>query len=223
MTEKGVIVEYDFTVLDGARILYDTTGKFLEELDGVAFGVSSESRYLQGADLQSGLQALFAAVKTKKTAAKASRDLADALKVALTAAFPKSVTAAFRNFVRALTEKGVRVIVATHADVASESVRSGLADVLGNGVSLYQETSTVYGAVPWKSWRLACAHNHLSRGSALAITGSGDGVRSALLAGMGAVVVENDHVAYHDFGGADAVVQTLDSAAARKVLKLLRA
>ena len=222
MAEKGVIVEFDFAVMDGSRLLYDTTVGFLRDLDGIGLDVRSEARYLQGNELQAGLQKLFAAVKTKKTAAKASRDLHEAYMAALAAAMPATLGSAFRNFVRILSENGVRVVIATRADVQSETVRAAFSDMLGEKVALYQEPSAFYGTMPWQSWRLAAARNRLSRGSALAITGSGDGVRTALLAGMGALAVESDRVAHHDFGGADAVVRALDSAAAKKVLMLLR-
>ena len=57
--------------------------------------------------------------------------------------------------------------------------------------------------------------------SAIAFTGSGYGVKSALIAGMGSVAVVNDHVAYQDFGGADAVVEDVSAASARKILEIL--
>jgi len=43
-----------------------------------------------------------------------------------------------------------------------------------------------------------------------------------LLSGMASVAVVHEHVAYQDFGGADEVVKTLDAAAAKKVLALLK-
>jgi hypothetical protein len=64
--------------------------------------------------------------------------------------------------------------------------------------------------------------NKLRNTTTLAVTGSGLGVKSALLAGMGSIAVVNDHVAYQDFGGADETVTALDAAAAKKVLEILR-
>ena len=54
------------------------------------------------------------------------------------------------------------------------------------------------------------------------MTGSGYGVKSALLAGMGSIAVINDHVAYQDFGGADYVVDKLDASVAQKILDMLK-
>ena len=55
----------------------------------------------------------------------------------------------------------------------------------------------------------------------VAVTGSGKGVKSALVAGMSALAVVHDHVAYQDFGGADAVVETFDAKLADEVLRML--
>jgi len=221
MSDRGVIVEFDFTVLNGAELLYETTKRFLSDLDGIAFDVRDEARYLAGGNYQGGLAELFAAVKTKKTAQKAARDLATAFNAALTDAVPAAAAApSFRNFVKVLSDKGVKVVIATRADVAA--VRQAFAQVLSGDVVLYQEMSMCYGAVKWDAWRRACAANRLKHLSAIAFTGSGYGVKSALIAGMGSVAVVNDHVAYQDFGGADAVVEDVSAASARKILEILR-
>lgn len=222
MAGKGVIVEYDFTVLDGADMLFDATKRYLMELDGIVLDVPSEARFLAGGNYQGALAQLFSKVGTKKTAAKAARELAELFNGKVTAAIPGSVTTAFRNFVKVLAGKGVKVVIATRADVANEGVKSAFDGLLGENVVLHQELSTCYGAVKWDSWRLACVKNGLRNVCAAAVTGSGCGVKSALLAGMGSLAVVNDHVAYQDFGGADAVVEALDSAAAKKVLDILR-
>ena len=55
-----------------------------------------------------------------------------------------------------------------------------------------------------------------------AVTGSGFGVRAALVAGMSALGVSNKRVEWQDFGGADDVVDTVDKNAADIVLKMLK-
>ena len=222
MSEKGVIVEYDFAAMDGAGLLFETTRRFLSDLDGIPFDEAAEARYLAGGNYQGGLAELFAAVKTKKTALKAARDLAAAFNAALTAAVPQSVTPAFRNFVKVLADKDVRVVIATRADLNVLPVRMAFAQMLSGSVVLYQEPSTCYGSVKWDAWRRACVANRLRHHSTVAVTGSGFGVRSALIAGMGSMAVVNDHVAYQDFGGADEVVSELSGPTARRLLDVLR-
>ena len=176
---------------------------------------------MAGGNYQGALAEYFSVVKTKKTAAKAAKDLAAAFEAALDDAVPKAVTPSFRNFVAALAAKDVKVVIATRADI--ETVCPAFAGILGENVVLYHETAATYGSVKWDAWRRACAMNKLRNFSTIAVTGSGHGVKSALVAGMGSVAVITPHVAYQDFGGADDVVRELNAAAAKSVLGILRA
>ena len=114
----------------------------------------------------------------------------------------------------------MKVVVATRADI--EQLRPALADLDADLVVPYAEPSNTYGNCKWDAWRRACAMNNLRNFLTLAVTGSGHGVKSALLAGMGSVAVVNDHVAYQDFGGADETVDALDGATADLILGILR-
>lgn len=220
MAGKGVIVEFDFTAMNGAELLFSTTKDFLEKLDGIAFDLPVEDRYLSGCYYLGGLTEFFQEIKTKKTPQKASRDLYAAVVSALNEAVPAAVTSAFKNFVKALSDKGVKVIISTRADL--EKVQPAFNQIIGDNVVLYHEESSCYGAVKWDSWRRACATNNLSYLSTIAVVGSGKSVKSALHAGMGAFAVINDHVAYQDFTGADEIVNELSGATVKKLLTLLR-
>ncbi|MBQ3343923.1 MAG: hypothetical protein IJG84_18640 [Kiritimatiellae bacterium] len=220
MADRGVIVEFDFAAMNGAELLFETTRKFLADLDGIPFDAMTEARYLAGGNYQGGLSELFSIVKTKKTAQKAARDLAAAFNAALTEAVQSAVSPSFRNFVKVLSDRGVRVVIATRADVAA--VRMAFAQILSGDVVLYQETSTCYGSVKWDAWRRACVANRLRHLNAVAVTGSGFGVKSALVAGMGSMAVVNDHVSWQDFGGADEVVEELSAPTARRLLEVFR-
>ena len=220
IVKKGVIVEFDFAAMDGASLLFEVTKKFLAGLDKIPFDERIEAQHLAGGNYQGGLAEYFSVVKTKKLAAKAAKDLAAAFGAALVEAVPAAVTPAFRKFVQTIAEKGVKVVISTRADI--EKVRPAFESLLGENVALYQETSATYGSVKWDAWRRACAMNKLRNFSTIAITGSGFGVKSALVAGMGSIAVTSPHVAYQDFGGADDVVKELNAAAARTVLEILR-
>ena len=217
--KKGVIVEFDFAAMDGAGLLYKTTEALLKEIDNIPFDARIEAQHLAGGNYQGGLAEYFALVKTKKTAAKAAKALTERFEAALDAAVPAAVTPAFKNFVKTLADRGVKVIIATRAN--GEAVAGAFADVLGENVVLYKETAPTYGCVKWDAWRRACVANKLRSSMALAVTGSGHGVKSALLAGIGVVAVVNDRVAYQDFGGADEVLKQLDGPAAKTVLGVL--
>ena len=216
MARRGVVIEFDFAALNGAELLFDTARRFLQGLDGIALDERIEAKYLAGASYQDGLGRLFSVVKTKKTAQKAARDLAAAFSAAVTAAVPTAVGAAFKNFVKALTDTGVKVILLTRADLTA--VESVFMAAFGSQVILHQETSDGYGMARCDSWRRACRAGGLSPLAAVAVTGSGFGVKSALIAGMASVGVVNDHVAYQDFGGADDVLNELSGKTAKRLL-----
>ena len=122
----------------------------------------------------------------------------------------------FRNFIKALTDAGLAVAIATRADV--EAVRSAFAPVLGERVILYHEESETYGFPTWESWRRACMALEMKHAMVRAVSGSGFGVKSALVAGMKSVAVINDRVAWQDFGGAAEIVDELSGKTAKRVL-----
>ena len=220
MADRGVIIEFDFAAMNGAELLFNTTKALLNRIDGIPLDLPTEAKYLMaGGDCLTGLAKYFAEVKTKKTAVKAAKDVDIEFKKALTAAIPAAVTASFCNFVAALADCGVKVVISTRADI--EAVDGAFADILSDNVVLYHEESTTYGSLKWDAWRRAAVANKLSRLSTYIIAGSGYSVKSALIAGMGATAVVNDHVAYQDFTGADAVIGELSAKTAKKVIEIL--
>ena len=216
MDGRGVVVEFDFAAMDGAGLLFKTTKKFLKDLDKIALDDALEARSLAGRTYSDGLARLFASVKTKKTAQKAARELAAAFNVAVTAAVPEAVTVQFRNFIKALTDAGLAVAIATRADI--EAVRPAFEPVLGERVILYHEESETYGFPTWESWRRACMALEMKHAMVRAVSGSGFGVKSALVAGMKSVAVINDRVAWQDFGGAGEIVEELSGKTAKRFL-----
>ena len=219
---KGVIVEFDFAAMDGATMLFETTKNFLDNLDAIPYDERIEAQHMAGCNYQGAFAEYFPIAKTKKTAAKAAKDLTAAFAAVLEREIPKHITQGFRNFVKTLVARGVKVVIATRADVTATGVADAFAQILGPSVVLYHEESTTYGSVKWDVWRRACAANELRPVFALAVTGSGNGVKSALVAGMPSMAVTNPRTAYQDCSGADAVVRELNADAAKEVLKILR-
>ena len=216
MDGRGVVVEFDFAAMDGAGLLFKTTKKFLKDLDKIALDDALEARYLAGRTYLDGLTRLFAQAKTKKTAQKASRDLAAAFADAVTAAVSEAVGIPFRNFVKALVDAGFAVAIATRADL--DVVRPAFESVLGEKVILYHEESDGYGFPTWESWRRACIALEMKHALVRAVAGSGFGVKTALVAGMKSIAVINDRIAYQDFGGAGEIIEELSGKTAKKFL-----
>ena len=218
---KGVVVEYDFAAMNGAQLLFDVTQRYLKELDGIGLDMPTEEKFLVGRSYEEGLARYFKVVKTKKTAPKAARELAAAFSDAVSVVVPKSVAPSFRNFVTTIAAKGVKVVISTRA--APESAAEAFVSLLVENVSLYREVSPFYGCPRWDSWRRACMANDVARANAIAVTGSGCGVKSALLAGMASMAVMKERVAHQDYTGAGLVVDDLSAASAKKLLAYLRA
>ena len=220
-TAKGVVVEFDFAVLNGAQLLFDVAQRYLQALDKIGLDMPTEEKYLAGRSYEEGLARYFRIVKTKKTAPKAARELAAAFSNAVSGAVEKAVSPVFRNFVTAVAAKGVKVVIATRAN--PEASAAAFAPLLVENVSLYREVSPFYGCPRWDSWRRACMANDIARANAVAVTGSGHGVKSALLAGMASMAVMKDRVAHQDYTGAGLVVKDLSAVSAKKLLAYLRA
>ena len=216
MNGRGIVIEFDFAAMNGAELLFKTTKKILRDLDKIPFDESLEARFLAGRTSADGLSRLFAQAKTKKTASKAARELADAFASAVTKAVPTAVGVPFRNFVKAFVDAGFSVAIATRADL--DAVRPVFEPVLGENVILYHEESDGYGFPTWESWRRACMALEMKHAAVWAVSGSGFGVKSALVAGMRSFAVINDRVAYQDFGGASEVADELSGKSAKKFL-----
>ena len=215
---RGVVVEFDFTVIDGAQLLFDLAKKRLAE-DGIALDIKLEAKHLAGGNYQGGVAELFAALENKNDPTQTARDLAESFKAAVTERIPAAVTQGFKDFVKILAAKEVKVVVATRGDVAE--MQKALAGLPENMCVSYQETSSTYGNCKWDAWRRVCAPNGIHELITVAVAGSGAGVKSALVAGMSAIGVVHPHTAYQDFGGADVVVEEINADLAAEVLRML--
>ncbi len=213
---KGVIIEFDFTALDGADILFDTAKNLLKGC-GVELDSRLEAIHLAGGNYQGAIAELFSKTGGTGDPATLARELNAAFNAKVAEKAPAAVTATFRNFVKTLLDKGVKVVVSTRGDAPA------LAAAIGDDrVVVYAEPSSTYGSCKWDAWKRACRLNGLHEMLTAAVTGSGFGVKAALVAGMSALGVTNDHVSWQDFGGADEVVEVLDKKAADVVLKMLK-
>ena len=215
---RGVVVEFDFTAIDGSQLLFETAQKILAA-KGVDLTIKLEAMRLSGGNYQGGLAELFRALDKKCDAAATARDLHDAFGKALTAKAVAAVTPGLKAFITALVERDVKVVIATRSDL--EVLRPAFEGFAPEKVVLYAEPSMTYGNGKWDAWRRACSQNGLVDVLTVGVTGSGKGVKSALVAGMSAIAILHDHVAYQDFGGADVVVDSFDAKLAEEAFRML--
>ena len=215
---RAVIVELDFAALNGAELLFQTAKKVFAA-HGVELTDKLEAIHLAGGSYQGAIAELYATLGKKGDAAKLAKELDDAFKAVLAEKAPAAVDAQFKAFVKALVDKEVKVIVDTRAPV--EAVAAALAPDFGEAVTVYAEPSLTYGSIKWDAWLRACRANKVHQSLTVAVTGSGFGVRAALVAGLSAVAVQNKRTEYQDFGGADAVVDKLDVKLVPEILRAL--
>ncbi len=215
---RGVIVELDYTAIDGASILFDLAKKQLAE-DGIDLTIKLEALHLVGGNYQGAFAELFRALDKDLDAAAYARKLNDSFVEAVTAEVKKGLSSEFKAFVRTLADKGVKVVVATRAN--QEAAKEALAGLDENLVVPYTETAMTYGNGKWDAWHRAMHATGLYDVFTVGVTGSGAGVKAVLVAGMSALAVVNAHVAYQDFGGADAVSEKFDAKLAKEALRML--
>ena len=215
---RAVIVEFDFTAIDGAQILFDVARERLAEC-GIELTPKLEAIHLVNGNCQGAIRELFDSLGKKGDPVETARSLMDAFRAALTEKAVQAVTPDFKAFVQALSAHGLKTVIATRADM--ETLKPALADFDDKLVTAYSEPSQTYGNCKWDAWRRAIRANELHEMLTVAVTGSGNGVRSALVAGMPAIAIIHDHVAYQDFGGADVVAEGFSASLADDVFRML--
>lgn len=215
---RGVIIDFDFTALDGAQLLFDVAKQQLAA-SGIDLTVKLEALHLVGNNYQGGLDELAQKLGVSLDAAAMARDLAAAFNAALAEKIASAATPGFKAFVKALTDQGLRVVVASRAGV--EALAPALEGLDPELVVPYLEQSPTYGNGKWDAWRRACNANGLVNLLTVGVTGSGKGVKAVLWAGLSALAIVHSHVAYQDFGGADMVAEAFDAALADDVLRML--
>lgn len=215
---RAVAIEFDFTAIDGAEMLFGIAREQLAKC-GIDLTVKLEAMHLVNGNCQGALKELFAKLDKKQDPVAVSRELMDAFRAALTEKAAAAVTPEFKAFVKALSAKGLKTVISTRADI--EVLKPALADLDPDLVTTCPEPSQTYGNCKWDAWRRMLRANDLHEMLTVAVTGSGYGVRSALVAGMPVMAIVHDHVAYQDFGGADVVADGFSAKLAEDVSRML--
>lgn len=214
--QRGVIVEFDFAVLSGHRLLLDACRDRLAK-EGVALDAGQMARFLVGKSFSAGLNALGnrqqKTIDVPAVIADCNEKYASALKDQLS-----SVPAGFVEFVQALLAKGLKVVLISRADVEAVRALFPAADKL----VVQHDTANSFGFCSWDGWRRAARKNDLHERLCVAVAGSGSSVKGALSSGMGVFVKTNPLTEYQDVGGCDRVVETFAAGVADDVVRLLR-
>lgn len=214
---RALIVELDFAAANGAELLFDTAKAVLAK-HGIDLSHKLEAGYLAGFSYTTGVTTLAKALEKEVTVGDITSELSESFKEALNKVVPSTVGDGLKELAAALAEKGVYTVLDTRAD--AETVKAAFA---GNDkVFVCEELSTSYGSLKIEAWKRICNTYSICAPMSVALTGSGISVRSALIAGLSAVCVENPHVAYQDFSGADLVTDSISRDLAPDILRLMK-
>lgn len=215
--QRGVIVEFDFAVLDGHSFLLDVCRARLET-EGVKFDASVMARSMGGRSFSSGLNALC--TKQGKTidlptaVADCNAEFVDKLTEAL-AKIPEG----FKKFVKAALEKDLRVILVTRLE--SEAVLPALG-IEDERLTVLHDIPNGFGFNTWEGWRRAARKSNLHDRLCVAVAGSGYSVKGAINSGMFVFVKPNTLTEHQDFSGNDTVITEYAPALADVATQLLR-
>ncbi len=222
--EKGLIVELDYVAPGGLEFLFGTLRKTLSSIDPkLSLTAVDEARYFAGRDSEAALAEYFSRNKCKKTAPKAARDLAAAMKAAFTKKLPSLVTQPVRNFLKVAADSGLRTVLVTCADVESPAIAALAAQLPGGGRTvLVHEEMTRYGGISGAAVKRVVNLMRIHPSRLAIVAGSGHSVKEGLKYGIGSMAVSCPRNEYQDFSGACAMVGEMGAPAARKAAAVLR-
>ena len=214
--QRGVIVEFDFAVLSGHRLLLDICSARLAK-EGVKLDATLMARCMGGKSFSSGLNVLCnrqqKTIDVPTVIAECNESFAAALKAGLSEKLP-----GFPEFVAALLAKGLKVVLVSR--VESDAVRA-LFPAVAEKLVVMHETASSFGFCSWDGWRRVARKNDLHERLCVAVAGSGFSVKGALTSGMGVMVKGNPLTEYQDFGGCDKRIGEYTAALSDDVVRLL--
>ena len=216
--QRGVLVEFDFAVLDGHPLFLEACQTRLER-EGIKLDAQGMARSMGGRSFSSGLNAL-ASRKQKTLDVPTVMAECDAAFTEKLATKLSAVPAGFQAFVKALLAKKIKVVLVTRLE--SEAVSSVLADVQNEKFAVLHDTPSGFGFTTWGGWRRAARKNGLHERLCMAVAGSGFSVKGALRNGMGAIARPNPLTEYQDFGGCDVFISEYTAALADDAARILR-
>ena len=215
--QRGVIIEFDFAVLDGHAFLLDICRARLET-EGVKVDASLVARSMGGRSFSFGLNALCTkqgkTVDVPTVVADCNAEFAERLTAALA-----NVPQDFLKFVNAALAKGLRVVLVTRLE--SEAVLIALG-IENERLTVLHDIPNGFGFSTWEGWRRAARKCNLYDRLCVAVAGCGYSVKGAINSGMFVFVKPNPLTEHQDFSGCDTVITDYTAALADDMTNLLR-
>ena len=197
--QRGVIVEFDFAVLNGHACLLDICRARLEKED-VKFDAMLMARSMNGRSFSYVINSICSkqgkTVEVPAVVADCNAAFAEKLSESL-----DKIPASFLKFVKAATAKNMKVVIVTRLD--AEAVQAALESVQSDLLVVLHDVPNGFGFNTWEGWRRAARKCNLHDRMCVAVAGSGYSMKGALNSGMFTVAKPNALTEHQDFGGSD--------------------
>jgi len=216
--QRGLLVEFDFAVMPGHQIMLDVCKEQLAK-EGLNIDDVLMARYMFGRSFVAGLSALCRAqgvssFEVSTMVATCNDAFAAKIKDNLS-----GISAKFKEFVKAVTGKGIKVVLFSVAE--SEAIQAVFADMPEDMVAVSEDLTSSFGFTSWEGWRRFARKNGLHERLCVSVCGSGLSVKGALTSGVSVIVKDNDIVAYQDISGYDMKIEEFDTGLVDEVVRLL--
>jgi len=209
----GLIVDFDYTVVDGISLLQDVATKVLSSA-GASVSPVTFTRKLFGFKTVSAIKALLGPSSKTSTESVVST-IASTMDQAIEDA---SVNTHILDVCRKAMDEGVQVAFVTARSLATVEEKleaSGFTDA----EVIKVERCERFGEYAVDAWVRAARVIHLSPRECSVIAATAMSIRQAVMAGMRTVALINPIISFQDFSGSDIIIENADIAsAADKVL-----
>ncbi|MDR2849888.1 MAG: hypothetical protein LBW77_05005, partial [Verrucomicrobiota bacterium] len=208
--QRGVMIEFDFAVLDGHALLLDVCRARLET-EGVNLDAGLMARVMGGRSFSAGLNALASRQHKTIDVPTVIADCNAELTERLTADLAK-IPAGFLAFLKAALAKNLKVVLVTRLE--GEVVLPALTGVQGDKLVVLRDVPNGFGFCTWEGWRRATRKSELHDRLCVAVAGSGFSVKGALNSGMCVIAKPGPLTDYQDFSGSDKSITAYTAALA---------
>ena len=215
---RGVIIELDYAVLSGHQLQLEACQQQLQAL-GITLDAGLKARCMDGRSFSSGITNLAARLE-KTIDAAAVVAATNAVYVDKLAQAAEKMPTGFVDFVRAVQQEGIEVVLISRAD--SAVIKGAFPEDVAEKLAFHTDTSSSFGFLGWESWRRIARKNDLRERLCVAVVGSGFSVKGALTSGFAVFGRENALTSYQDFSGCDYLLMDYSVALAGEVTRVLR-
>ncbi len=214
----AIVLDLDFAAVDGAEAFYRAAERVLAGQD-VEFDAGRFVRHLLGNSPTAGLNSLMQhQKKPNDTVATLAKELLAGFQAEIVGLTPRP---AVQELIRqAATANGHVVALSSLPGAAAEQLRSivGLPD----DATIVLEPAEWLGYHPTETWARVQQGTALPERHCMAVVGTADNARSALMANLNIAAFIGERTEAQDFGGVDWLGAGAEPADAEAVLDLLR-